>query len=194
MTETQTNAAEAPIRPHFEIVLVEPEIPNNTGNIGRTAAATGCRLHVVHPIGFSMDEKARRRAGLDYWHLVDCREHADWEACDRAVPGPGWLLTARGGRPHWDVPFELGDRLVFGKESSGVGPAFHAAWVERHGPDRVVSLPMAMVPGVRSLNLATAVAIVVYEGLRHLRSQGRLDPRIGVPAPDPLPERGGGIP
>jgi tRNA (cytidine/uridine-2'-O-)-methyltransferase len=104
------------------------------------------------------------------------------------------LLTARGGRPHWDVPFELGDRLVFGKESSGVGPAFHAAWVERHGPDRVVSLPMAMVPGVRSLNLATAVAIVVYEGLRHLRSQGRLDPRIGVPAPDPLLERGGGIP
>jgi len=173
-------AAASPSRPHFEIVLVEPEIPNNTGNIGRTAAATGCRLHVVHPLGFSMDEKARRRAGLDYWHLVDCREHADWQAADEAVPGPGWLLTAGGGRPHWDVPFELGDRLIFGKESAGVGPAFQSAFEDRHGADRVVSLPMAMVPGVRSLNLATAVAIVVYEGLRRLRTQGRLDPRIGV--------------
>ena len=67
-------------QPLFHIVLLNPEIPNNTGNIGRTAAALGCRLHVVHPIGFDMDEKARRRAGLDYWHLVDCREHASWEA------------------------------------------------------------------------------------------------------------------
>lgn len=167
-------------RPHFEIVLVEPEIPNNTGNIGRTAAATGCRLHVVHPLGFSMDEKARRRAGLDYWHHVDCREHADWPACDAAVPGPGWLLTAHGGRPLWDVPFERGDRLVFGRESSGVSPAFRAEFETRHGPDRVVSLPMMDRPGVRSLNLATAVAIVVYAGLDRLRHRGDLDPRLRV--------------
>lgn len=66
--------------PRFHIVLLNPEIPNNTGAIGRTAAATGCRLHVIHPIGFDMDEKARRRAGLDYWHLVDCKEHESWEA------------------------------------------------------------------------------------------------------------------
>jgi tRNA (cytidine/uridine-2'-O-)-methyltransferase len=180
MTEMPTNVGGAPIRPHFEIVLVEPEIPNNTGNIGRTAAATGCRLHVVHPIGFSMDEKARRRAGLDYWHLVDCREHADWNACEQEVPGPGWLFTARGGRPHWDVPFELGDRLIFGKESAGVGHAFHTAFEARHGADRIVSLPMMAGPGVRSLNLATAVAIVVYEGLRRLRDQGRMSPAVGI--------------
>ncbi len=186
MTETPTNPAESPPRPHFEIVLVEPEIPNNTGNIGRTAAATGCRLHVVHPLGFSMDEKARRRAGLDYWHLVDCREHADWTACDTAVQGPGWLFTARGGRPHWDVPFKLGDRLIFGKESSGVGPAFQSAFETTHGADRVVTLPMMNEPGVRSLNLATAVAIVVYEGLRRLRDQGDLSPVVGIaPRLDP---------
>ncbi len=185
-SDAATDVADAR-RPHFEIVLVEPEIPNNTGNIGRTAAATGCRLHVVHPLGFSMDEKARRRAGLDYWHLVDCREHADWGACDRTVPGPGWLLTARGGRPHWDVPFERGDRLIFGKESAGVGSEFQSAFEARHGSDRVVSLPMAMVPGIRSLNLATAVAIVVYEGLRRLRDRGELDPRVGIP---PAPARG----
>jgi tRNA (cytidine/uridine-2'-O-)-methyltransferase len=170
-------------RPHFEIVLVEPEIPNNTGNIGRTAAATGCRLHVVHPLGFDMDEKARRRAGLDYWHLVDCREHQDWAQCEEAVPGPGWLFTARGGRPHWDVPFDLGDRLIFGKESAGVGPAFQTAFEARHGVERVVSLPMVIQPGVRSLNLATAVAIVVYEGLRRLRDQGRLSSSVGISPP-----------
>ncbi len=180
MTATPPEDPASPRRPHFEIVLVEPEIPNNTGNIGRTAAATGCRLHVVHPIGFSMDEKARRRAGLDYWHLVDCQEHADWAACERSVPSPAWLLTAGGGRPHWDVPFDHGDRLIFGKESAGVGPEFQAAFEDRHGADRVVSLPMAMIPGVRSLNLATAVAVVVYEGLRRLREHDRLDPRIGV--------------
>ncbi|MCZ6734663.1 MAG: tRNA (uridine(34)/cytosine(34)/5-carboxymethylaminomethyluridine(34)-2'-O)-methyltransferase TrmL, partial [Planctomycetota bacterium] len=67
-------------QPRFHIVLLNPQIPNNTGNIGRTAAATGCRLHIVHPLGFDMSEKARRRAGLDYWHLVDCCEHQSWEA------------------------------------------------------------------------------------------------------------------
>jgi tRNA (cytidine/uridine-2'-O-)-methyltransferase len=163
-------------------------------------AATGCRLHIVHPIGFSMEEKALRRAGLDYWHLVDCQEHADWEACDRSVPGPGWLLTAGGGRPHWDVPFAPGDRLIFGKESSGVGPAFQAAFEERHGADRIVSLPMARRPGIRSLNLATAVAVVIYEGLGRLRDRGSLDPMIGVRPPEqraPMADRDadtGGIP
>lgn len=166
--------------PHFEIVLVEPEIPNNTGNIGRTAAATGCRLHVVHPLGFSMDEKARRRAGLDYWHHVDCREHADWAECDAAVPGPGWLFTAHGGRPHWEATFDRGDRLIFGRESRGVSTAFRAEFEARHGADRILTLPMMDRPGVRSLNLATAVAIVVYHGLDRLRDRGDLDQRLRV--------------
>ncbi len=182
-------SADGPLAdPHFEIVLVEPEIPNNTGNIGRTAAATGCRLHVVHPLGFSMDEKARRRAGLDYWNLVDCHEHDDWGACEAAVPGPAWLLSAHGGTDHWEAAFERGDRLIFGPESRGVTPAFRAAFEARHGGDRVLSLPMLDREGIRSLNLATAVAVVVYAGLDRLRRHGGLDPgmqarRLAPPAP-----------
>ena len=85
--------------PRFNIVLLNPEIPNNTGNIGRTAAATGCRLHLVHPLGFDMSEKALRRAGLDYWHMVDCVEHESWEAFLHAEnPRRLWLFTTRSSR------------------------------------------------------------------------------------------------
>jgi tRNA (cytidine/uridine-2'-O-)-methyltransferase len=158
-------------RPKFEIILLQPEIPNNTGNIGRTAAATGCRLHVVHPIGFDMDEKALRRAGLDYWKHVDCLEHDSWPACEAAISTPPWLLTARRGRPVWDADLQHGDRLIFGRESNGVGPEFTDAFEAEHGADRILSLPMVDAPGIRSLNLATAVAVVVYEGLRQLEKR-----------------------
>jgi len=155
--------------PLFNIVLLHPEIPNNTGNIGRTAAALGCRLHIVHPIGFDMDEKARRRAGLDYWHLVDCCEHASWEAFLASErPARLWLFTARTEATYFSASFERGDYLLFGKESSGVGPEV-TAWVERtFGPGHAVSIPMPATDGVRSLNLATAVAIAAYEGLRQV--------------------------
>ena len=87
--------------PPFHIVLLHPQIPNNTGNIGRTAAATGCRLHLVHPIAFDLSEKARRRAGLDYWHLLDVREHAHWEAfLEAEQPLRLWLYTTKSSRPH----------------------------------------------------------------------------------------------
>jgi tRNA (cytidine/uridine-2'-O-)-methyltransferase len=161
------------VQPAFHIVLLHPEIPNNTGNIGRTAAATGCRLHVIHPIGFAMDEKARRRAGLDYWHLVDCREHASWEAfLATEAPGRLWLYSARASRPHWEARFERGDYLLFGKESSGVDPAIHDAVGRLWGEDRRLTLPMVPIPEARSLNLATAAAIAVYEGLRQLVGRG----------------------
>ena len=92
--------------PAFHLVLLNPEIPNNTGNMGRTAAATGCRLHIIHPIAFDMSEKAARRAGLDYWHLVDCREHESWEAFLRDEnPSRLWLYTTRTDRPHWEAQF-----------------------------------------------------------------------------------------
>ena len=96
--------------PRFHIVLLHPEIPNNTGAIGRTAAATGCRLHVVHPIGFDMGERARRRAGLDYWHLVDCVEHESWDAFVESEGLGGaaarlWLYTTAAARPHWEASF-----------------------------------------------------------------------------------------
>jgi tRNA (cytidine/uridine-2'-O-)-methyltransferase len=153
--------------PRFHIVLLNPVIPNNTGNIGRTAAATGCRLHVIHPLGFDMSEKARRRAGLDYWHLVDCREHESWETFLQSErPGRLWLYTTKCSRPHWDADFTEGDYLLFGPETSGVSDEIHE-WVERtQGADRRITLPMA--EGARSLNLATVVCTAVYEGLRQV--------------------------
>ena len=156
--------------PLFHIVLLHPEIPNNTGNIGRTAAALRCRLHIVHPIGFDMDEKARRRAGLDYWHLVDCREHASWEAfLESEAPERVCLFSSHGHSDHFSGTFRKGDYLLFGKESTGVGPETHA-WVEaRFGADHILRIPMPGTDGVRSLNLATAVAIAAYEGLRQAR-------------------------
>jgi tRNA (cytidine/uridine-2'-O-)-methyltransferase len=158
--------------PRFQIVLLNPQIPNNTGNIGRTAAATGCRLHVIHPLGFDMSAKARRRAGLDYWHLVDCREHADWDAfLATERPARLWLYTTKTRRPHWQADMEPGDYLLFGPETAGAPEAVHQ-WVERTwGPDHRISLPMA--PGARSLNLATVVCVAVYEGLRQLELRGR---------------------
>ncbi len=104
--------------PAFHVVLLNPQIPNNTGNIGRTAAATGCRLHVIHPLGFDMSEKARRRAGLDYWHLVDCREHASWDAfLAQERPARLWLFTTQTDRPYWKARFRRGDYLLFGQEN-----------------------------------------------------------------------------
>lgn len=151
--------------PIFQVVLLNPEIPNNTGNIGRTAAATGCRLHVIHPIGFDMSEKARRRAGLDYWHLVECREHESWEAfLATEAPRRLWLYTTKAQRPHWEADLRRGDYLLFGKETAGVPQEVHD-WVgQAHGEDHRITLPM--IPNARSLNLATAVCTAIYEGLR----------------------------
>jgi tRNA (cytidine/uridine-2'-O-)-methyltransferase len=153
----------------FHLVLLNPEIPNNTGNIGRTAAATGCRLHIVRPIGFDMSEKTRRRAGLDYWHLVDCREHESWQAFLAAErPDRLWLYTTRADRPHWEADLRAGDYLLFGRETKGAPPEIHE-WVEReYGADHRLTLPMVADPRARSLNLATAVCAAVYEGLRQI--------------------------
>lgn len=160
--------------PPFHIVLLNPEIPNNTGNIGRTAAATGCRLHIVRPIGFDMSEKTRRRAGLDYWHLVDCREHQSWSAflADQR-PRRLWLYTTRADRPHWEADLRAGDYLLFGRETKGVPAEVHD-WVEsEYGADHRITLPMVDDPRARSLNLATAVCAAVYEGLRQIAMRER---------------------
>ena len=171
--------------PLLHFVLLNPEIPNNTGNIGRTAAALGCRLHIVHPIGFSMDDKARRRAGLDYWHLVDCVEHSSWGAFLAAeTPHRLWLFTSRGRSSLYQARFARGDYLLFGKESTGVGPEVEAWTAETFGADRLLRIPQPGTDGaaastppgapagptasVRSLNLATAVAIGGYEAFRQL--------------------------
>ncbi len=156
-----------PIAPRFHIVLLNPEIPNNTGNIGRTAAAAHCTLHIIHPISFDMSEKARRRAGLDYWHLIDCREHESWDAfLETERPERLWLYTTKSDRPHWRADLRAGDYLLFGKETAGVPEEIHR-WVDdTYGPEARLTLPMN--PAARSLNLATVVCAAVYEGLRQL--------------------------
>ncbi len=129
-------------------------------------------MHVIHPIGFEMDEKACRRAGLDYWHLVDCVEHASWEAfLQRESPARMWLLSARASTSYDRAEFIRGDYLLFGKESSGVDPAVQAWFASTHGADKMLSIPIPAGEGVRSLNLATAVAVVGYEGLRQVSSR-----------------------
>lgn len=154
--------------PHFHIVLHQPEIPNNTGNIGRTCVATGCALHLIHPLGFETDEKACRRAGLDYWSRLGVREHADWDACIEQLPTDRlWLLSTRASRSVWDADLQLGDALVFGRETTGLPDAI----LDRY-PDRGLRLPM--MPGERSLNQAVSVCTVIYEGLRQAVQKGQM--------------------
>lgn len=160
--------------PLFHVVLHEPEIPNNTGNIGRTCVATGCALHLIRPLGFDTSEKACRRAGLDYWKRLCVQEHESWE---RFLARPGssgrvWLFSTKASRPLYDAVFAPGDCLVFGKETSGLP----APILEAH-PDQQLCLPM--LASERSLNLATAACAAIYEGIGQLRRRGdvRLDAR-----------------
>jgi len=154
--------------PNFHIVLYQPEIPNNTGNIGRTCVATGCALHLVHPLGFDTDEKACRRAGLDYWPRLDVHEHADWDTCAAALPTRRlWLLSTRASRCLWDVDLRRGDALVFGRETTGLPDEILDQY-----PDSGLRLPM--VEGERSLNQAVTVCTAVYEGLRQARVRGEI--------------------
>lgn len=147
----------------FNIVLVEPEIPPNTGNVIRLAANTGCRLHLVEPLGFSMDDRHLRRAGLDYHEYADVRRHADWDAFLAAESPPVnrmFAMTTRGERLLHETAFVPGDWLVFGSETSGLAPALR----ERFPPQQRLKLPMR--EGQRSLNLSNAVAVAVFEAWR----------------------------
>ncbi|MET3516217.1 tRNA (cytidine/uridine-2'-O-)-methyltransferase [Pseudacidovorax sp. 1753] len=147
----------------FRIVLVEPEIPPNTGNVIRLAANTGCELHLVEPLGFSMEDRLLRRAGLDYHEFARVERHASWQALvDRHAPAPERLfaLTTRGTRMVHDVAFQPGDWLVFGAETRGLAPELR----ERFAPPQQLKLPMR--PGQRSLNLSNAVAVTVFEAWR----------------------------
>jgi tRNA (cytidine/uridine-2'-O-)-methyltransferase len=123
--------------------------------------ATGCRLHIIHPIAFDMDEKAVRRAGLDYWHLLDVVEHASWDSfVETEMPSNIWLFTTKTERPLWEATFSEGDYLLFGSEQHGVPQNVH----DYVGEESRLTLPM--VNDARSLNLATAVCAAVYEGIR----------------------------
>ena len=147
----------------FRIVLVEPEIPPNTGNVIRLAANTGCELHLIEPLGFSMDDKLLRRAGLDYHEYAAVQRHADWDAFMQSVqPDPNRLFafTTHGSRPFGEVAWRPGDCLVFGCETRGLAPELR----ERFPTEQRVRLPM--LPGQRSLNLSNAVAVTVFEAWR----------------------------
>jgi tRNA (cytidine/uridine-2'-O-)-methyltransferase len=149
-----------PLAQPFRIVLVEPEIPQNTGNVARLSVATRSPLHLVGRLGFRIDEKSVRRAGIDYWHLVELEQHLDLPHFVNAHPGARLrLFSAVASQSYLDADFHPGDALVFGKESVGLDPDL----LDRY-PDAVFGIPT--LGPVRSLNLANAVAIVVYEALR----------------------------
>jgi len=161
----------------LHVVLVEPEIPPNTGNVARLCVATGSVLHLVGKLGFRIDAQAVRRAGLDYWEDLELHQHRglqDAEAALRLRQQPGraprsWLLSGRARQSYLDVQFAPGDALVFGKESVGLPPAL----LEERAED-VVGVPL--LGPVRSLNLANAVSIVLYEALRSLGALGNALP------------------
>lgn len=148
----------------MHIVLVEPEIHWNTGNIGRTCVGTGTPLHLIGPLGFSLDDKEVRRAGLDYWPKVDLRLYKGWGEFEAALPAGAELLffSSEAEKGFWDAPFTDGSYLVFGRESMGLPAGLREA-----NRPRLYRIPQN--GEIRSLNLSTAAGIVLYEGLRRLR-------------------------
>jgi tRNA (cytidine/uridine-2'-O-)-methyltransferase len=166
-----TTRPEAPPEPLLHVVLVEPEIHTNTGNIGRLCVAAGAVLHLVEPLGFEITDARLKRAGLDYWQHLVWRRHPSLAAFEATPAGSGrtWYASGRGARIYTDVSYRIGDVLVFGKESVGL-PA--ALLEERRR--RTIRIPIH--PLARSLNLAHAVGIVVFEALRQLRAAG--GPRV----------------
>ena len=158
--------------PVLNIVLVEPQIPENTGNIAGTCAVTGARLHLVRPLGFEVTDKHLKRAGLDYWHLLDITYYDDLADFFAKNSGPFFYFTSKGRHRHTDVTYPDGSYLVFGREDAGLPERLLF-----ENPDHCVRMPMRK--GVRCLNLSNSVAIGVYEALRQwdfadLESQGQL--------------------
>lgn len=157
----------------INIVLLEPEIPANTGNIGRTCVATGTRLHLIEPLGFSLSEKALKRAGMDYWPDLDVTTYVDYE--DFLARNPGaqiFFATTKGRHIYSDASYPDGCYIMFGKESAGIPEE-----ILREHPDTCVRIPM--IGETRSLNLSNSVAVVLYEALRqqgfaHMKTEGEL--------------------
>lgn len=147
----------------LHVVLFQPEIPQNTGNIGRTCALAGARLHLVYPLGFVIKDKHLKRSGMDYWNSLDLRHHENWEAFRASEDGPQrlFLFTTKARRSYWDVAYADGDGLLFGNEGSGVPD-----WLRQEiGEERRVTIPQYN-DSLRSLNLSTSAGIAVYEVMR----------------------------
>jgi tRNA (cytidine/uridine-2'-O-)-methyltransferase len=158
----------------FHIVLVEPEIPPNTGNIARTCAATGTKLHLVKPLGFDIDDRAVKRAGLDYWPYVDLTVHESFAEflMRHEKSAPLYYISTRGKRRYTEAKYEDGAMFVFGRETKGLGREF----IEKH-KERSIRIPMLPDENLRSLNLANAAAIIIYEALRQRKFPG-MEPHI----------------
>jgi tRNA (cytidine/uridine-2'-O-)-methyltransferase len=157
------DVADAPLH----IALVEPEIPPNTGNVARLCAATGCALHLVEPLGFSIDDRELKRAGLDYWHALGVVLHESLDAfLARSASRQRWFLSARATRPYTSAAFARGDVLVFGRETKGL-----PAWLIEREAAHALKIPMRP-QSVRSINLSTAVGVVTYAALAALEFPG----------------------
>ena len=151
----------------FDIVLFQPEIPPNAGNVIRLAANTGARLHLVKPLGFSMDDRQLKRAGLDYHEFASVRVHANWRSCHSVLHGQRlFAVTTRGGKSVFETRFQANDVFVFGSETAGLPQHM----LNEFKPE--MRLRIAMRPGNRSLNLANAVAVTVYEAWRQIGFPG----------------------
>jgi tRNA (cytidine/uridine-2'-O-)-methyltransferase len=143
----------------FHVVLVEPEIPSNTGNIARLCAATACTLHLIHPLGFKLDDAALKRAGMDYWEIACIQQHDSLQDCLSAATSVYYFST-KATRAHWDPTFLPGDYLVFGRETKGLPEE-----LLRQNSERSLTIPM-MDKRARSLNLSTSVGVALYEAIR----------------------------
>jgi tRNA (cytidine/uridine-2'-O-)-methyltransferase len=151
----------------LHLVLFQPEIAPNTGNVGRLCALTRSRLHLIHPLGFEINDKNLKRAGMDYWKSLDVHEHTDWPAfrASAAAPRRLWLFTTKTEQSFWDVRYADGDGLVFGNEGAGAPAWLH----DEIGATQRVTIPH-LNPDLRSLNLSTAAGIACYEAVRQLRA------------------------
>jgi tRNA (cytidine/uridine-2'-O-)-methyltransferase len=167
----------------LHVVLFQPQIPPNTGNIGRLCAVAKCRLHLVHPLGFRITDRHLKRSGMDYWHSLDVHHHADWAAFRQAAGTPRrlWLLTTRGERTLWETAFEPDDGLVFGNETDGAPAWLH----DEIGATARVRIPQFNTE-LRSLNLSTSAGIAVYEALRQLAVQGSLAAPVSSDSSSPM--------
>ncbi len=153
------------MNPPLHIVLFEPEIPPNTGNIARLCACTGCQLHLVHPLGFEISDRQLKRAGLDYWPFLKVQEHANWNALRQSLQTGGtWYgLSTKASRSIWKTQFTIGDVLVLGSETCGLPQQVRQDL-------NTIRIPMRQDVPVRSLNLSSACAVVVYEALHQIQS------------------------
>ena len=151
----------------LHVVLFQPDIPQNTGNVGRMCAITGSRLHLVHPLGFKINDRHLKRAGMDYWQALDVHQHESWEAflLSSLAPRRSWLFTTKAEASLWDVDFEDGDGLIFGRETNGV-----PEWLHTWALERRVKVPQ-FASELRSLNLATCAGVATYEALRQIRAR-----------------------